>query len=150
MAFVAAVPAIEWNAIGGADLANAVRLGYFTILALGSVYLGVRRQDLGDASPVSGRNAALAPLFAGAVLGGLYFLIKYSTLNPALLYQFFGCLFALLATSEVLQPFLGLALSGNLLDEEAPPPTPPPPPATNDRLLLSAGCCCSSSGSIVA
>lgn len=119
MAFVAAVPAIEWNAIGGADLANAVRLGYFTILALGSVYLGVRRQDLGDASPVSGRNAALAPLFAGAVLGGLYFLIKYSTLNPALLYQFFGCLFALLATSEVLQPFLGLALSGNLLDEEA-------------------------------
>ena len=118
MAFVAAVPAIEWNAIGGADLANAVRLGYFTILALGSVYLGVRRQDLGDASPVSGRNAALAPLFAGAVLGGLYFLIKYSTLNPALLYQFFGCLFALLATSEVLQPFLGLALSGNLLDEE--------------------------------
>jgi minor histocompatibility antigen H13 len=58
-------------------------------------------------------------LFAGAVLGGLYFLIKYSTLNPALLYQFFGCLFALLATSEVLQPFLGLALSGNLLDEEA-------------------------------
>ena len=97
MAFVAAVPAISWNAIGGLDLANAVRLGYFTILALGSVYLGVRRQDLGDASPVSGRNAALAPLFAGAVLGGLYFLIKYSTLNPALLYQFFGCLFALLS-----------------------------------------------------
>ena len=54
------------------------------------------------------------PLFASATLGGLYLLIKYTDLNPGTLYQFFACLFALLATSDLLQPLLGLAATGEL------------------------------------
>ena len=111
---VATVPAVDWNAIGGSDLLNGARLGYFIAVALGSVYLGGKRQDLGEASPITGKSAALAPLFASATLGGLYLLIKYTELNPGTLYQFFACLFALLATSDLLQPLLGLAVTGEL------------------------------------
>lgn len=51
---------------------------------------------------------------ASVTLGGLYLLIKYTELNPGTLYQFFACLFALLATSDLLQPLLGLAATGEL------------------------------------
>ena len=113
---VATIPAIEWSQLGGGnDVVNVVRLAYFTLVAIGSVYLGVQRQDLGEASPISGRNAALAPVFASLTLGGLYFLIKYTGLNPAVLYQCLGSFLALLATSELLQPIIGLALAGELL-----------------------------------
>ena len=114
--FVATIPAIEWSQLqGGNDLVNAVRLGYFLVVAIGSVYLGVQRQDLGEASPISGRSAALAPVFASVTLGGLYFLIKNTGLNPAVVYQGLGSFLALVATSELLQPIIGLALAGELL-----------------------------------
>ena len=114
VATVGTVPAIDWGAIGGTDLVNGARLAYFIAVAIGSVYLGAKRQDLGEASPITGQSAALAPLFASATLGGLYLLIKYTDLNPGTLYQFFACLFALLATSDLLQPLLGLAVTGEL------------------------------------
>ena len=112
-AVIATIPAIDW-AILGADLVNPARLAYFTVIAVGSVYLGVQRQDLGEASPISGRSAALAPVFASCLLGGLYFLIKYTGLNPGVVYQLLGCFLALLATSELLQPLIGLLLAGEL------------------------------------
>jgi len=101
------------------------------------VYLGVKRQDLGApapngavggdgdaifatpifatpifASPISSRSAALAPLFASAVLGGLYAILKFTELDPGAVYRLAACLFALLATSDLLQPLLGLAVAG--------------------------------------
>ena len=59
---VAIGPAIDWVNIGGADLVNPARLLYFSAVAVGSVYLGVQRQDIGEASPISGKTAALAPV----------------------------------------------------------------------------------------
>ena len=114
IATVGVVPAFDWNVIGGSDLTNGARLIYFIVVAIGSVYLGGKRQDLGEASPITGQSAALAPIFASVTLGGLYLLIKYTELNPGTLYQFFACLFALLATSDLLQPLLGLAATGEL------------------------------------
>ena len=114
-----AIPAVEWTAFGGPDALNAARLAYFSLIAVGTVYLGVQRQDFeAQASPISKESAALAPIFASAVLGGLYLVIKYTGLNPGALYQFFACLLALLACSDLLQPFLGLALSGELGTEQ--------------------------------
>ena len=115
IAIVAAVPAIDWAGLGGADAVNAARLAYFTVVAIGSVYLGVKRQDIGETSPISGNSAALAPIFASVTLGGLYLCLKYTGLNPGSLYQFFACLFALLATADLLQPLLGLGLANELL-----------------------------------
>ena len=41
---VATIPAIEWSQLGGGnDVVNVVRLAYFTLVAIGSVYLGVQR-----------------------------------------------------------------------------------------------------------
>jgi len=113
-AFVSAVPAVDWIGLGGANVGNIARLLYFEVVAVGTVYLGVKRQDLGDASLISDKSAALAPVFASVALGGLYFLIKYTDLNPATIYQFTACLFAFLATSELLEPLLGLAAAGEL------------------------------------
>jgi len=112
---VGACPAIDWAGLGGSDLVNGARLFYFTAVAIGTVYLGVQRQDLGEASPISQQSAAIAPIFASITLGGLYLLVKYTGFNPGALYQFFACLFALLATSDLLQPLLGLTLAGALL-----------------------------------
>ena len=89
---------------------------------MGSVYLGVQRQDIGEASPIDGKSAALAPIFASVTLGGLYLVIKYTGLNPGALYQFFACLFALLAASDLLQPIAGLGLAGALLDDPVEQP----------------------------
>ena len=94
----------------------------FSLIAVGSVYLGVQRQDIGEASPIDGKSAALAPIFASVTLGGLYLVIKYTGLNPGALYQFFACLFALLAASDLLQPIAGLGLAGALLDDPAEQP----------------------------
>ena len=85
ISLVAATPAIDWNGIGGNELSNIARLSYFTVVAIGSVYLGVRRQDIGETAPITGKSAALAPFIATATLGGLYLIIKYTAL------PFAGC-----------------------------------------------------------
>ena len=108
---VALVPAVDWAGLGP-ETSNVARLLYFSAVALGSVYLGVKRQDLGESSPISSRSAALAPLFASAVLGGLYAILKFTELDPGAVYRLAACLFALLATSDLLQPLLGLAVAG--------------------------------------
>eukprot|EP00316_Scyphosphaera_apsteinii_P011971 CAMPEP_0119315888 /NCGR_PEP_ID=MMETSP1333-20130426/37576_1 /TAXON_ID=418940 /ORGANISM="Scyphosphaera apsteinii, Strain RCC1455" /LENGTH=411 /DNA_ID=CAMNT_0007321383 /DNA_START=187 /DNA_END=1422 /DNA_ORIENTATION=+ len=115
IAIIGSVPMIDWVLIGGSELANNARLAYFTTVAIGTVYLGSQRQDLGETSPISGKSAALAPIVASTVLGGLYILIKYTGLNPGVVYQFFACLFALLAMSDLLQPLFGLLTAGELL-----------------------------------
>ena len=69
-------PAFDWVSLGGPDAVNAARLAYYLVLSVGSVYLGVQRQDLGAASPIGEKQAALAPVFASVTLGGLYLLIK--------------------------------------------------------------------------
>jgi len=112
------VPAVDW----GPDAVNPARLAYFSLVAVGTLYLGVQRQDIGEASPIDGKSAALAPVFASVTLGGLYLVIKYTGLNPGGLYQFFACLFALLAASDLLQPIAGLGLAGALLDDPAEQP----------------------------
>ena len=114
ISLVAATPAIDWNGIGGNELSNIARLSYFTVVAIGSVYLGVRRQDIGETAPITGKSAALAPFIATATLGGLYLIIKYTALDPGTFYRGVACLFALLSTSELLQPLLGLAIAGEL------------------------------------
>ena len=117
-----AVPAVDWVSLIGPDAVNPARLAYFSLIAVGTVYLGVKRQDIGEASPIDGKSAALAPVFASVTLGGLYLIIKYTGLNPGALYQFFACLFALLAATDLLQPVAGLGLTGALLDDPADQP----------------------------
>ena len=77
MLALGSVPAVDWGTFLGADAANLARLAYFSLVAVGTVYLGVQRQDQGEASPIDGKSAALAPVFASVTLGGLYFVIKY-------------------------------------------------------------------------
>lgn len=120
------LPAVDWISLGGADAANVARLLYMFVLSLGLVYLGVRRQDLGLTAPISGDRAALAPLFAGVALGGLYALIKYTNIDPAMAYQLGACFVGAVATWEVLTPVLGLARAGALA------PLPPEEEAAKD------------------
>ncbi len=109
------VPAVDWTTALGADAASIARLVYFALLAVGTVYVGAQRQDIGEAAPISRDNAVLAPVVASASLGGLYVLLKYTELNPALIYQVGACAFALVSAVELLAPAIGLGLAGRLL-----------------------------------
>ena len=68
-------PVFDWASLGP-DAVNAARLAYYLAIAIGTVYLGTQRQDLGASSPIGEKQAALAPVFASFTLGGLYLLIK--------------------------------------------------------------------------
>mgnify|MGYP002053729887 CR=1 FL=1 len=88
---VALVPAVDWAGLGP-ETSNVARLLYFSAVALGSVSLGVKRQA-SVPSPISSRSAALAPLFASAVLGGLYAILKFTELDPGAVYRLAARLF---------------------------------------------------------
>ena len=115
--------------------ANAARLGYFFCLAVGTCYVGARRADLGEVSPVGGQQAVLAPVFASFTLGGLYLLIKNTELDPATVYRGVACVFALLSGVELLQPLFGLLASG----EPLRPVSAPPLNSRREEAVMRAG-----------
>jgi len=110
------LPAIDFVSQFGASAVmtlDVARLIYFSILALTIVYLGAERQDIGTTQvPVTGKGAALAPVFAAATLAILYAIIKYTTLDPGALYRVFTCIFGWICLTEVIQSFLALGVTG--------------------------------------
>ena len=111
LAAIGVIPAVEWDQ----PASKAVGLVYFFSLATLSLYAGVLRQDLGEQAPITSNNAAAAPFVAGASLFGLYCLIKFADINPSTVYQFAACTFALVSSSELFAPLLGLLLVGGQL-----------------------------------
>ena len=127
------LPLVDWH--GDMGSANAARLGYFFCLAVGTCYVGARRADLGEVSPVGGQQAVLAPVFASFTLGGLYLLIKNTELDPATVYRGVACVFALLSGVELLQPLFGLLASG----EPLRPVSAPPLNSRREEAVMRAG-----------
>ena len=84
------LPALDLSGIEGA--AASARIGFVFSIAVGTVYLGCRRQDMqqDDVSSVSLENAAFAPVFASLSLGGLYLLIRYTGLDAGALLKVSG------------------------------------------------------------
>ena len=103
---VAAVPLVDWTAIGGPLGKNAARIVYFAGVGIASVYLGAQRQDIGETAPIAGRQAALAPVFASLTLGGLYLLITKFGIDPSLLYRSAACLLGLQRVYRTLAPLV--------------------------------------------
>jgi minor histocompatibility antigen H13 len=100
------------------NVINVVRTGYFGIVAMTTVYLGAQRQDIGmTQTPVSGKRAAFAPLFAGVTLFVLYTLIKYTQFDPGTFYRIFACLFGWICLAEISQELFGLSPLGPILVE---------------------------------
>ena len=110
------VNAINSDGIGVVNVLNVVRTGYFGIVAMTTVYLGAQRQDIGmTQAPVSGKRAALAPVFAGVTLFVLYTLIKYTQFDPGTFYRIFSCLFGLICLAEISQELFGISPLGPIL-----------------------------------
>ena len=128
---ISILPAVEW-----ADSVKPVGLFYFFSLAVVTVFAGSLRQDLGEQAPISGANAAAAPFVAGASLFGLYCLLKYTQLDPATVYQFAACTFALVSSAEVLAPAIGLAATGRLWNTN---PGDEPLSEADEESILEAG-----------
>ena len=103
------VPAIDFSSVGGASIP---RLAYFLTLAIGTVYLGSKRQDKEgeEVAPVGLSNAALAPVFASISLGGLYLLIKYTGLDAGAIFRSAACLLAFFSLAELGEDYFQLAL----------------------------------------
>jgi len=115
IAALVATPLIDWPSLVNSEFVFIIRSAYFCILAIGSIYVGTRRQDLDESVPISGKSAATAPIFASVTLGGLYLLLKYiPDLNPGTLYKILACLFGAVAITELLEPLFGLTVAGEL------------------------------------
>ena len=107
------LPALDIAGLtGDAASLNVVRTGFFAVTALTTAYLGAERQDIGTTAPVTGKSAALAPVFAATTLGLLYALIKYTNLDPGQLYRIFAVIFGWLCLTELLQPLVALSPLG--------------------------------------
>ena len=110
------LPALDIAGLtGDAASLNVVRTGFFAVTALTTAYLGAERQDIGTTAPVTGKSAALAPVFAATTLGLLYALIKYTNLDPGQLYRLFAVIFGWLCLTELLQPLVALSPLGEAL-----------------------------------
>ena len=112
LAALSLVPAADFDP----QTSKLIGIVYFFLLATSSVYAGVLRQDLGEAAAITSKNAAAAPLVAGASLFGLYCLLKYTSLDPSTIYQAAACIFALVSSSELLCPLAGLLATNRLGD----------------------------------
>lgn len=89
--------------------------GYFGSSAVAAVYLGARgaRAQVGLES-LQLKNALAAPFIASAWLFGLYWVLKYSDLDPSTLFAIVTTLFCALSAQDVSQPLFGVALRGAL------------------------------------
>jgi minor histocompatibility antigen H13 len=87
-------------------------LTYFAAMAVGTVYLGAKRQELPNEEIVAltPQQATLAPFISGASLLLIYGVIKYLNLDPSDIYQLLSTLFGL--TSAVV---VGVGLAGAIL-----------------------------------
>lgn len=114
----ATTTSIASSSITTKDVLNVVRTGYFAIVAMTIVYVGAQRQDIGmTQAPVSGKRAALAPVFAAFTLGTLYVLIKYTSFDPGTLYRIFTSFFGWVCIAEISQTLFGLSpVSQPLID----------------------------------
>ncbi|CAM9108957.1 unnamed protein product, partial [Phaeothamnion confervicola] len=106
-----------------ASVSRAAGLTYFGTMALLTVYLGSKRQDLpAMRSAISGRQAALAPIFSSVSLFGLYALLKYTKIDPSTFYQYLTTLFAVTSVASVGSSVLGALLPPALAEAAVPVP----------------------------
>ena len=104
------LPALDLSSIEGA--AASARIGFVFSIAVGTVYLGCRRQDMqqDDVSSVSLENAAFAPVFASLSLGGLYLLIRYTGLDAGALLKATASLLAFFSAADLAENFAQVTL----------------------------------------
>lgn len=88
--------------------------GFFGVSAVATVWLGARVARLQpDVESLQLRNAVLAPFIASAWLFGLYYLMKYTSVDPGIIFTFVTSLFGCLSAIQVIQPFAALALGAS-------------------------------------
>eukprot|EP00752_Nemacystus_decipiens_P008396 g7506.t1 len=91
---------------------------YFGLLAVSTVYLGAKRQDIPDEgrNPISTQQALGAPIAASASLFGVFAILKYTDISVGVAYQWLTTLLAVGASVSVLPPVLRRILPEKVVD----------------------------------
>ncbi|CAM9181224.1 unnamed protein product [Scytosiphon promiscuus] len=91
---------------------------YFGLLAVSTVYLGAKRQDIPDEgrNPISTQQALGAPVAASISLFGVFAILKYTDISVGVAYQYLTTLLAVGASVSVLPPVLRKLLPERVVD----------------------------------
>eukprot|EP00903_Cladosiphon_okamuranus_P015741 g14529.t1 len=91
---------------------------YFGLLAVSTVYLGAKRQDIPDEgrNQVSTQQALGAPIAASVSLFGVFAILKYTDISVGVAYQLLTTLLAVGASVSVLPPVLRKVLPEKVVD----------------------------------
>ncbi|CAN0066087.1 unnamed protein product [Pylaiella littoralis] len=91
---------------------------YFGLLAVSTVYLGAKRQDIPDEArnPITMQQALGAPIAASASLFGVFAILKYTDISVGVAYQLLTTFLAVLASVSVLPPILRKALPESVVN----------------------------------
>eukprot|EP00904_Undaria_pinnatifida_P002370 jgi/Undpi1/12133/HiC_scaffold_5.g01809.m1 len=80
---------------------------YFGLLAVSTVYLGAKRQDIPDErSPITTKQAFGAPVAASASLFGIFLVLKYTDVSVGVAYQMLTTLLAVGSAVSILPPVI--------------------------------------------
>ncbi|CAM9864161.1 unnamed protein product [Ascophyllum nodosum] len=88
---------------------------YFGILAVSTVYLGAKRQDIPDErTAISTRQAFGAPVASSLALFGVFLVVKYTDFSVGLAYQLVTTLLAIGSAISVLPPIIRAVLPSSV------------------------------------